>query len=97
MPVPGMSRRTIDVCFPRQRIAVFLDGCFWHGCPEHGTSPKRNSAWWRAKIAANRDRDADTDGHLTAQGWTALRFWAHEPVDAVVETVTRNVNAARLR
>jgi DNA mismatch endonuclease (patch repair protein) len=87
-----MSRRTIDVCFSRQRIAVFLDGCFWHGCPEHGTSPKANRSWWREKIAGNRARDADTDRHLVAEGWIPLRFWAHEPVDVIVETVIHRVN-----
>ena len=77
------TRRVADVAFPGRRIAVFVDGCFWHGCPEHATWPKRNADFWRQKIEANRRRDADTNARLRANGWTALRFWSHEsPVDA---------------
>lgn len=77
-PVPGQRRRTIDVAFTRVRLAVFVDGCFWHGCLLHGTSPQANSEWWRAKIAANQARDADTDQALGLAGWTVLRLWEHE-------------------
>ena len=76
-------RRVADVAFPGRKIAVFVDGCFWHGCPEHATWPKRNADFWRQKIEANRRRDADTNARLQANGWTALRFWSHEsPVEA---------------
>lgn len=88
-PVPGQPRRTIDIAFPRARLAVYVDGCFWHGCPEHGTSPKANRDWWVAKIAANRARDADVTVHLQRLGWTVLRHWEHEDPVAVVETVRR--------
>lgn len=74
------TRRTADVSFPRRRLAIFLDGCFWHGCPEHGTSPKNNGAWWRDKIDANIARDRDTDARLAADGWSVLRVWEHEDV-----------------
>src|SRR3712207_7758355 len=56
-PVPGQRRRTIDIAFTRARLAVYIDGCFWHGCPIHATSPKANSKWWADKLAANRARD----------------------------------------
>lgn len=77
-PVPGAARRTIDIAFTRARIAVFLDGCFWHGCPEHGTLPRANADWWAAKLRRNAERDAETDRVLAADGWTVLRFWEHE-------------------
>lgn len=84
-------RRVADVAFPRRKIAVFVDGCFWHGCPEHATWPKRNADFWRQKIEANRWRDADTNARLQANGWTTLRFWSHEsPVEAA-QTVARVV------
>lgn len=91
-PVPGQRRRTIDVAFTRAKVAVFVDGCFWHGCPEHGTRPRSNSAWWRDKLAANRARDADTDQTLIALGWTVVRAWEHEvPADVAdrVEVIVR--------
>lgn len=85
--VPGNNRRTIDIAFPRQRLAVFVDGCFWHSCPEHGTKPASNSSWWKTKLAANRSRDADTDRLLDAAGWTVLRIWEHESVDEAADKV----------
>jgi DNA mismatch endonuclease (patch repair protein) len=72
------STRTADVVFPSQRVAVFVDGCFWHGCPIHGTWPKRNAEWWRAKIEANVRRDRDTDTRLAELGWRVVRVWEHE-------------------
>ncbi len=77
-PVPGQRRRTIDVAFTRQKLAVFVDGCFWHGCPQHGTAPRANSEWWRRKFDANLARDRDTDQLLRARRWTVLRIWEHE-------------------
>lgn len=92
VPVPGMSRRTIDIVFPKARIAVFMDGCFWHGCPQHATSPKANSEWWRRKLDRNMARDEETTGHLTSAGWTVLRFWEHEPPDEVAAAVQAAVS-----
>lgn len=66
-------RRVADIAFPSRRIAVFVDGCFWHGCPEHATWPKQNAEFWRQKIEANRLRDADTNSRLFDYGWTVLR------------------------
>jgi len=78
-----------DIVFTRARVAVFLDGCFWHGCPEHGTRPQHNAGYWTGKLARNAERDRRVDGALTSDGWTVLRFWEHEPVDAVVAEVVR--------
>ena len=66
---------------------MFIDGCFWHGCPSCGHLPKANAAWWAEKLAANVARDRRTDAVLTACGWRVLRFWEHEPPDEVVETI----------
>ncbi|MCC0098012.1 very short patch repair endonuclease [Streptomyces flavotricini] len=89
--VPGMSRRTIDIAFPGVRVAVFLDGCFWHGCPQHATSPKANSEWWRVKLDRNVARDLETTAHLQAAGWLVLRFWEHEPPEDVAMRVSQVV------
>lgn len=86
-PVPGRPRRTIDVAFTRVKVAVFIDGCFWHACPEHRTQPRANSEWWTEKLAQNVSRDRDTDQHLTALGWTVLRFWEHEDMASAAEAV----------
>jgi DNA mismatch endonuclease (patch repair protein) len=85
-PMSGMRSRA-DLVIRRAKVAVFVDGCFWHGCPTHGTWPKANAAWWKAKIEANRDRDRRVDDQLQAAGWTVLRFWEHEPVEEVGERV----------
>jgi DNA mismatch endonuclease (patch repair protein) len=80
--LPG-SRREVDVVFPGAKVAVFVDGCFWHGCPEHGTWPRNNAEFWRDKIEGNVSRDRDTDARLEADGWTVVRVWEHEaPADA---------------
>lgn len=92
-PVPDLRRRTIDIAFTRRRVAVFLDGCFWHGCPLHGTDPRSNSAWWAQKIAANRARDRDTDHHLTELGWQVVRIWEHEDLDRAVMRVRAAITA----
>lgn len=77
-PVPGQRRRTIDIAFTRLRLAVYIDGCFWHGCPQHLHVPKANRVWWVRKIETNRLRDADVTAQLESLGWTVLRFWEHE-------------------
>lgn len=93
-PLKG-NRRRADVVFPRARVAVFVDGCFWHSCPQHGTQPKENAAWWAEKLQQNRNRDADTTRVLTDAGWTVLRFWEHDDPTVAAEAV-RNVVASRL-
>ncbi|MFF3994566.1 very short patch repair endonuclease [Streptomyces cyaneofuscatus] len=81
-PLPGV-RRTADLVFTRARVAVFVDGCFWHGCPDHCRPARTNSDFWRAKIDGNRVRDAQTDQLLVEAGWRAIRIWEHEdPVRA---------------
>ena len=76
--VPGLARRRIDIAFTRWRVAVQVDGCFWHGCPEHGTDPARNAEWWEWKINRNQERDRDTDAALASLGWTVVRVWEHD-------------------
>ena len=98
-PVPGQRRRTIDIAFTRAKVAVFVDGCFWHGCPDHGTKPRSNSAWWQEKLASNAARDADTDRVLTELGWQVVRVWEHDAdrgaADLVEDCVRRrSVHAA---
>jgi DNA mismatch endonuclease (patch repair protein) len=95
VPVPEMPRRTIDIVFPRLKIAVFLDGCFWHGCPQHATQPKSNAEWWRAKLDKNMARDRETTEHMREVGWTVLRFWEHEAPNAVAEIVQAVVTERR--
>jgi DNA mismatch endonuclease, patch repair protein len=85
-PLPNL-RRQADVVFSREKIAVFVDGCFWHGCAEHRGSPKSNTGWWRTKIQENRARDADTDRRLLEAGWMVIRIWEHEAVDMAAARV----------
>lgn len=94
-------RRVADIAFPGRKIAIFVDGCFWHGCPEHASWPKRNAEFWRQKIKTNQLRDADTNERLRSLGWTVLRFWSHEsPTDAaavvanMVTTIDSNCRTA---
>lgn len=89
-PVPGLPRRSIDVAFTRQRVAVFVDGCFWHRCADHGTVPAANRTWWETKLARTWERDRETDDALRAAGWVVLRFWEHDDPRDVLTTV-RNV------
>lgn len=86
------SRRRGDIVFTRKRVVVFVDGCFWHGCPDHGTWPKKNGDWWRAKIGANRERDTETDRMLAELGWAVVRVWEHE---VPAEAARRIVSAVR--
>ena len=88
-PVPGRPRRTIDIAFTRRRLAIFIDGCFWHGCEQHGVQPKHNADWWAKKLEANRQRDAETDALLLAEGWQVLRLWEHQSVNEQYHIVER--------
>lgn len=87
--MPG-TRRRVDICFVRARVAVFVDGCFWHRCPLHGTLPRNNREWWAAKLAANVARDRAADLALADQGWEVVRVWEHDdPITAAGEIETR--------
>ncbi|PZF62696.1 very short patch repair endonuclease [Curtobacterium sp. MCBD17_013] len=94
-PVPGMARRSIDIAFTKVMVAVFLDGCFWHGCPEHGTHPRANADWWATKLRRNKVRDAETDDVLSSAGWRVLRFWEHEDPRLVADRTCSVVKAPR--
>lgn len=86
-PMPGDRRRRIDIAFTRRKIAVFVDGCFWHRCPTHYVSPKANADFWDIKIRGNAERDARTTAQLLASGWLVLRFWEHEDPQDMAERV----------
>lgn len=95
-PVPGQRRRTIDIAFTRAKVAVMVDGCFWHGCPDHGTRPRANSAWWREKLSANAARDADTNRVLQELGWRVVRIWEHERSATAADAIVKVVRTAEL-
>jgi DNA mismatch endonuclease (patch repair protein) len=88
-------RRTADLLFTCARVAVFIDGCYWHGCPEHFTVPATNQDYWRAKIGRNRERDSETTSRLREKGWLVLRFWEHEAPESVAERIVRAVGTRR--
>lgn len=90
-PLPGL-RRTADIVFPRKRVAVFVDGCFWHGCPEHHVPSKTNSTYWSVKIENNVRRDRETDAALREADWTVLRYWSHEPPDLVTLDIRSKID-----
>lgn len=82
-------RRVADIVFPKQKIAVFVDGCFWHGCPIHATWPKNNADFWQNKIEMNMSRDADTNSRLEQLGWTVIRIWAHESATEAAQRIKK--------
>ncbi|MFB7761965.1 very short patch repair endonuclease [Streptomyces xiamenensis] len=88
-------RRTADIVFRPAKTAVFIDGCYWHGCPEHYVSPKTNPGYWSEKVAGNMARDRDTDRRLTEAGWLVLRFWEHEDSADCADKVAAAVIARR--
>jgi DNA mismatch endonuclease (patch repair protein) len=87
LPIRGVTRARPDIAFPKQKLAVFVDGCFWHSCPEHGTMPKRNRKWWAAKLAANVERDRRHERELAEAGWTTVRVWEHEDPSGAADRV----------
>ena len=95
MPLPEVGGIRPDIVFTRVRVAIFIDGCFWHRCPEHGTSPKTNAGWWRRKLDSNVERDRKTDTAVAEAGWTVVRIWEHEdPINAAdrIERIVRSVH-----
>lgn len=93
-PLTGVRRRA-DLVFPRAKVAVFLDGCFWHGCPEHHTVARANATFWADKVSGNRARDRDTDERLAAAGWVSVRIWEHEDPVVAADRVAAVVRARR--
>ncbi|MEU7594795.1 very short patch repair endonuclease [Streptomyces sp. NPDC039022] len=93
-PLRGV-RREADVVFGPAKVAIFVDGCFWHGCPEHMTWPKSNGQFWREKIEGNRQRDRDTDRRLTEAGWLPIRVWGHEDAFQAAERIRTAVTIRR--
>src|SRR4051794_23694621 len=91
------ARSRPDIVFTRRGVAVFVDGCFWHGCPEHGVKPKANAAFWREKIHANRARDRRNDSDLRAAGWTVVRVWEHEDPEHSAQRIESVVRDAARR
>jgi DNA mismatch endonuclease (patch repair protein) len=89
-----LPARRADVVFTKARVAVFVDGCFWHGCPEHATVAKANAEFWQAKIGANRARDCDTTLRLEAVGWTMVRVWEHEDIGTAADRVQAALRSA---
>jgi DNA mismatch endonuclease (patch repair protein) len=94
-PLEFDARRKADILFPRERVAVFVDGCFWHSCPEHATHPKANAQFWAEKLARNRTRDGDTNRRLEDAGWTVVRVWEHEPASRAVDLIAAKVAERR--
>lgn len=80
-------RRRVDIVFGPSRVAVFVDGCFWHGCPEHATQSRSNSEFWRSKVEANKARDRDTDRRLADAGWLVVRIWEHEDPESAADRI----------
>ncbi|MCB0927283.1 MAG: very short patch repair endonuclease [Mycobacterium sp.] len=92
-PLPSHRRLKADLVFTRARIAVFVDGCFWHGCPQHYVASKTNPDYWAPKIAANAERDVRSTALLVDAGWTVLRFWTHTPAAEIAAAVVEAVRA----
>lgn len=92
-PLPFNRRRRADVFFSRVGLYVFVDGCYWHGCPEHYVEPKTNTDFWRAKLSGNRSRDIETTARLRAMGYEVLRFWEHDDPGSVAATVEAEYRA----
>jgi DNA mismatch endonuclease (patch repair protein) len=86
-PLPGKP----DFIFRKQRLAVFVDGCFWHGCPKHGRQPKSNCAFWRSKFAANKKRDRFVNQTLRRAGWFVMRIWEHELASRRTARIIRRI------
>lgn len=92
-PVPvreGRSPRA-DIAFTRPKLAIFVDGCFWHGCQEHSSQPRQNSGYWGPKIARNIERDQETNARLSANGWRVLRIWEHDDLADAIDRIKRRL------
>jgi DNA mismatch endonuclease (patch repair protein) len=93
-PLPLVAvRRKADLLFRGAKIAVFVDGCWWHRCPQHGTQPRANAEWWFKKLGANVARDRDTDRRLAEVGWRVVRVWEHEDPCVAAQRVLAAIGA----
>lgn len=86
---------TVDIVFPGSRVAVFVDGCFWHGCPKHATYPKTNQDYWLPKLAENKERDERQTKRLQESGWKVIRLWEHDCLPPAPRVVARIMEACR--
>ncbi|MFF5925764.1 very short patch repair endonuclease [Streptomyces hydrogenans] len=93
-PLAELSRKA-DLVFPGDRLAVFVDGCFWHGCPEHYRPATKNAEFWDEKIATNRSRDAETTEKLLAAGWTVVRVWEHDDAAVAADHIEQRIRRLR--
>lgn len=93
-PVPAGSRRRADIVFTARLLAVFVDGCFWHGCDVHVRPAKTSADWWALKVAANKARDRETDALLLGRGWRVLRVWEHEDPEAAADRIVAALDHA---
>jgi DNA mismatch endonuclease, patch repair protein len=95
-PLKGIPSRA-DLVFGPAKVAVYVDGCFWHSCPEHGTMPRSNEAFWQDKLGRNQERDAAVNEALATAGWTVVRIWEHEEIAAAADRVEEAVRASLSR
>lgn len=94
LDLPGGVRVRPDIVFTAKKVAVFVDGCFWHVCPEHGRQPTTNEWYWTPKLRRNIERDRAADAALTASGWQVVRLWEHEPLPSAIDTVVEALRPA---
>lgn len=95
-PIQTDERRIrVDIAFPGDKVAIFVDGCFWHGCPEHGTMPVRNRDYWEPKLETNRLRDERQVRLIEQAGWTVRRFWTHSPANEICQGINEMLASAR--
>jgi DNA mismatch endonuclease (patch repair protein) len=88
-------RRRVDIAFTKDKLAIFVDGCFWHSCPEHGSVPKSNTDYWFPKLKRNVERDRETDRALADQGWRVIRIWEHDDPGRAASRIARMLNGSR--
>jgi DNA mismatch endonuclease (patch repair protein) len=96
-PIPGVTRSKPDLIFVTERLAVYVDGCFWHSCAVHASVPNENREWWVAKLEANVERDNRHREELETAGWTVLRFWEHDDPSAAADDVSQTLATLRYR
>jgi DNA mismatch endonuclease (patch repair protein) len=93
--VSKMNKAQPDIVFSTAKVAIFIDGCYWHACSLHGTAPKNNAKWWADKFQANRTRDARADSMLRSEGWKVIRVWEHEDPSDVVHRIVAAIARQR--